>query len=377
MTARAFLRLSEGLREAFAAAQDDETLRYLRVEVVDGDCLEAVGSKQKGDLETDFDSLAQEVEEKTPCLFLLALDAHELKVVTGRGGGVPAAVGSGRGGSGGAAAPRLWLLVAWIPDDAKVRAKMLYSSSKQDLRQGLGLGFFEGDYYANVKDDLRFDSLVASRRGGRGDQLLSDAELLKRELNKQERASDTGMKSAAMGVIPFTINPDLKDQLQAFGTGGGDVNWIEMRMDGESIALAGAKTVADSDSLEDLVTEEEPRFILLRREKAKFLVYSCPEESPVRLKMTYSSSKASVVAAAAEVGTTVDHMVEIRAANEIDEAVAHAARDAADQAKGGAGAGGGGGGAFGGERATIVSPIPAVSRPSRPGRGRARLTKRS
>lgn len=66
----------------------------------------------------------QEVEEKTPCLFLLALDADELKVVTGRGGGVPAAVGGGggRGGGGGAAAPRLWLLVAWIPDDAKVGA---------------------------------------------------------------------------------------------------------------------------------------------------------------------------------------------------------------------------------------------------------------
>lgn len=54
------------------------------------------------------------------------------------------------------------------------------------------------------------------------------ARLLKRDLNKQERASDTGMKSAAMGVIPFTINPDLKDQLEAFGTGGGDANWIEM-----------------------------------------------------------------------------------------------------------------------------------------------------
>lgn len=59
MTARAFLRLSEGLREAFTSAQDDETLRYLRVEVVHGDCLEAVGSKQKGELETDFDALAQ------------------------------------------------------------------------------------------------------------------------------------------------------------------------------------------------------------------------------------------------------------------------------------------------------------------------------
>jgi len=39
------------------------------------------------------------------------------------------------------------------------------------------------------------------------------------------------------------------------------------------------------------------------------LVYSCPEESAVRLKMTYSSSKASVVAAAAEAGVTFDHMV--------------------------------------------------------------------
>lgn len=53
---------------------------------------------------------------------------------------------------------------------------MLYSSSKQDIRQGLGLGFFEGEYYANVLSDLTFESLVATRRAGSGDQLLSEAE---------------------------------------------------------------------------------------------------------------------------------------------------------------------------------------------------------
>lgn len=52
--------------------------------------------------------------------------------------------------------------------------------------------------------------------------------LLKRELNKQERASDAGMKSAAMGVIPFKLNDDLRAELQAFGTDGGSVNWVEM-----------------------------------------------------------------------------------------------------------------------------------------------------
>lgn len=64
----------------------------------------------------------------------------------------------------------------WLFHFEKVRDKMLYSSSKQDIRQGLGLGFFEGEYYANVKADLSFESLVASRRAVTGDQLLSEAE---------------------------------------------------------------------------------------------------------------------------------------------------------------------------------------------------------
>lgn len=49
----------------------------------------------------------QEVVEATPCLFLVALDSDELKRVTGRAGGA-------------AGVTRLWLLVAWIPDDSKV-----------------------------------------------------------------------------------------------------------------------------------------------------------------------------------------------------------------------------------------------------------------
>lgn len=58
----------------------------------------------------------------------------------------------------------------------KVRDKMLYSTSKQDLRQGLGLGFFNGEYYANVRSDLSFEALHASRRRHDGDHLLSEEE---------------------------------------------------------------------------------------------------------------------------------------------------------------------------------------------------------
>ncbi|CAM9510236.1 unnamed protein product [Choristocarpus tenellus] len=80
--------------------------------------------------------------------------------------------------------------------------------------------------------------------------------------------------------------------------------------------------------------------------------------------MMYSSSKASVAAAAAEAGVKVDHMVEIRSANEINDAVSHAMRSKED-----------GGGMATGASPSMPTPAP-MAKPSRPGRGRARLTKR-
>lgn len=61
--------------------------------------------------------ISQEVQDGTPALYVLALDADEQRLVTGRG--VAAAVGGG-GGGGVAASATQWLLVAWIPDDSKV-----------------------------------------------------------------------------------------------------------------------------------------------------------------------------------------------------------------------------------------------------------------
>lgn len=64
--------------------------------------------------------------------------------------------------------------------------------------------------------------------------------------------------------------------------------------------------------------------------------------------------------------------VELRAANEIDEAVAHALRSSAERSSMN-----GAGSALGGDRGGTLAPAPPVSRPVRPGRGRARLTKRA
>lgn len=76
MTARAFLRLSDELKSAFAEGQDDEMLRYLRVEVVGADTLTNTASRQKGpSLQADFDSLSQASKKAEVAVVELLADA--------------------------------------------------------------------------------------------------------------------------------------------------------------------------------------------------------------------------------------------------------------------------------------------------------------
>lgn len=74
------------------------------------------------------------------------------------------------------AVAKRWLLIAWIPDHCKIRDKMLYSSSREDLKHGLGLGHFEADYAANCKADLTWDLYKASTATD-NDNALSEKEI--------------------------------------------------------------------------------------------------------------------------------------------------------------------------------------------------------
>ena len=51
-----------------------------------------------------------------------------------------------------------WLCIRWVPETCAVRDKMLYSSSHEDLKRGLGLGFFVDDYVCTSADMLTWES---------------------------------------------------------------------------------------------------------------------------------------------------------------------------------------------------------------------------
>lgn len=90
------------------------------------------------------------------------------------------------------------------------------------------------------------------------------------------------------------------------------------------------------------------------------LVYSCPEVAPLREKMTYSTIKATVLAEAANLGVVFSKLVEVREAVDLEQALGGGAID----------------GSTGGGAGEIKHNL-THAKPTRPGKGRARLIKGS
>jgi twinfilin len=74
--------------------------------------------------------------------------------------------------------PCKWILIAWVPDNCKVRDKMLYSSSREDMKKSLGLGYFSGEYYANSLADMTWEQFSDYISKDRTDGPLSMKEQL-------------------------------------------------------------------------------------------------------------------------------------------------------------------------------------------------------
>lgn len=88
----------------------------------------------------------------------------------------------------------------------------------------------------------------------------------------------------------------------------GVCNWIELTVVSEEIQLLAKPQSITTEEVGMHLTKESACFIALKLRKKtsasnvdsdiNFFVFFCPDEAPVRVKMTMSSSKASVITAA-------------------------------------------------------------------------------
>lgn len=258
-----------------------------------------------------------------------------------------------------------WILISWIPDDCKVRDKMLYSSSREDLKRGLGSSFFRGEYAANESAELSFDVMKSYFARDKNDLFLTERERLLVEEKGRIDAETVFTKTNMMAVLPFKVDTDVVEKLQAIQATA-DFNWIEISFESETLKFVSAEQVgSDVTSWAPFVKAEEPRFFVFclpkisgsgsGSEMVNFMAFFCPETAPVRVKMTMSSSKATLVATAATHGLKFNKTFEIQAADEIDDYVRPELDDTSTTMT-----------------ASSAAASVEMSKPSRPGRGKPR-----
>ena len=247
--------------------------------------------KKQADAPADFDALANIVSNVEASLILFCLTDET-------------------------APSKEWMLISFIPDECRVRDKMLYAGSKEDLKKALGSSYFRSDYSTSSKDELTWAMFTKSSDKTVSNDILSDRERLIDLERTLIHAESNDLKSTAMGVLPFNMTTDTDQAFKDFNSGA--KNFIELTVRSEVITLISSNIVKSGDKLQSLVSATEPTFYMIHLDNKRLFVFSCPENAQVRLKMTMAASRASVLASASKEGITFDTTIGISSPEEID-----------------------------------------------------------
>ncbi|THH31158.1 hypothetical protein EUX98_g3036 [Antrodiella citrinella] len=264
MSATSGINTSEELTNAFGNAVDSGTVRFLKISIRNGSLLE------------DFDKLGEVLEDNEPAYILAKHDEAST-----------------------------WLAIFYVPDSAKVRDKMLYASTRNNLTKALGSTHFTDNLFATSKADVTADAykkhiahLNAPKPMSDWEKEMATIKAAEREAGganyEGSRARRNPLGSSAMG---FQWNEDAEIALKELAEGQ-DSHLVVLAIDPqENISLHSAIPGCSPAVLGSSLPASAPAFAFLawphnitsppRREIV--FIYSCPMSSPVKSRMLYSS----------------------------------------------------------------------------------------
>ena len=243
---------------------------------------------------------------------------------------------------------------------------MLYSSSREDLKRSLGLGYFKGEYSANTKADIVW-SVLQQFLNRDSEKHYSAAELAIQYEKKETLAETRSSKSAAMGLLPINISEDAVQGLQEFAAASA-CNFVEISVANETLSILAKSLISPGSSFKELINEFEVRFYLIRSSNSVTFMYSCPENASIKMKMQGSSFKATVSSVIKENGINVDKSIECRDKNDLEDTIIDGTPVSVF-----ASGGGGGGGEASTKAAAVTSARPRAA--GRPGTNRGKVAK--
>ncbi len=209
-----------------------------------------------------------------------------------------------------------WILMSHVPDQSKVKDKMLYAATRATVKRTLGANFFAEEMHGTLPSDFNAKGYEEFKA-----HTAAAVPLTRGEFERQEELERgeiyTGGSSTYVHGVAFPAESGVEPALKALVSGAGGKNYVALGVDTakETITLRANKAVGSIDELRDQVSLTEPQFHFMRYKHESYdeiiFIFTCPDGSgkttacPIKQRMLYSSSKARAVQLLEAAGGTV------------------------------------------------------------------------
>lgn len=273
------IAISQQLSTKFIdALNPDSTIRAIKVSIVNESLDPTTTLDMEKSLLEDFGQIPSLLNDREPCYLLVRVDQSSR-----------------------------WLLGTFVPDDANVRDKMLYASTKATLTKSLGESYFVDSMFGTQLAEFSSKGYQRHRVHVESAAPLTEREEeIKRVKEMEQKAEDRPtMDSRRQHVSTVasnvSIDQELESALEEYSRG--IINLVVVAWDAanEKFLLDRKDTLQGHDDLMGCVSKEEPRYVLYWFDSStSMFIYSCPTASNVRLRMVYSSFKLAFMTVAKE-----------------------------------------------------------------------------
>lgn len=206
--------------------------------------------------------------------------------------------------------------ISYVPDNASVRSKMLYASTKNTLLQELGSGLFDPILFINSPEELSPQSWNKIMGSGNVKALSESEESLQAVKDHQLYATSNPRRLAndSNNTLSFPLDDQLHDAV------GGLANEVLITavIDNERLVLAEKSCVPMDGIVEAIGNFHSPAYHLYNYQERKTFILTCPSGSKVRERMLYASNKQGFLNSLKSQGLEFTNVVEVGDASELE-----------------------------------------------------------
>jgi twinfilin-like protein len=244
-----------------------------------------------------------------------------------------------------------------MPEDSTVRDRMVYSSSSAALRDGLGSSNFTSQTWnISQKTECSAKEYEDSQKTMNNSDILTWDEQQKLEAETSSHLAMSSVKVSAIVGLPIKASDDAIAAIKSMNEG--KLSAIIFYLHSESeILLVDSSGNYTFEDIAKKFPASEPRYSLSffqhehegKQASSYVFLYYCPDDIKPKLKMFYSTCKSVVIKLCEQLGCEVNKSIECSERNEINT------------------------------QAVLTDLYPPVSvkktfaKPTRPGKGKARL----